>query len=126
MTEKGFTLVEVIVALTVIAIGILGISVIFPLASRDVSKSGMSTKALELAQEKIEELHSRAYNSAQLMPAVTHADSLNPINDAYNRTWYVVENQPMAGCKTVEMTVAWVQNSDRTITLSTVIASAGR
>jgi len=126
MSEKGFTLVEVVVALTVIAIGVLGISVIFPLSGHDVSKSGMSTKALELCQEKIEELHHSAYDAAALTPAVTHVDSLNPIIEAFNRSWYVTQDQPVSGCKTIEVTVEWVQDSERFITLSTVMSSAGR
>lgn len=126
MAEKGFTLVEVVVALTVVAIGILGISVIFPLAGHDVSKSGMSTKALELCQEKIEELHHHAYNSVDLTPAVTHVDTLNPIINAFDRSWYVLEDQPVTGCKTIQVTVEWVQDAERFITLSTVISSAGR
>lgn len=126
MAEKGFTLVEVVVALTVVAIGVLGISVIFPLSGHDVSKSGMSTKALELCQEKIEELHHCAYDDPDLTPAVTHVDSLNPIISAFERSWYVQDNQPISGCKTIEVTVEWLQDSRRFITLSTVISSAGR
>jgi prepilin-type N-terminal cleavage/methylation domain-containing protein len=126
MAEKGFTLVEVVVALTVVAIGILGISAVFPLAGRDLSKSGVSTKALELCQEKIEELHHNAYDAPALTPAVTHVDSLNPIIDAFERSWYVLEDQPVSGCKTIQVTVEWVQDSNRFITLSTVISSAGR
>jgi prepilin-type N-terminal cleavage/methylation domain-containing protein len=126
MAEKGFSLVEVVVALTVLAIGVLGISVIFPLSGHDVSKSGMSTKALELCQEKIEELHQSAYDAPDLVPAVAHEDTLNPILNAFERSWYVADNQPVAGCKTIEVTVAWLQDSERFITLSTVISSAGR
>lgn len=126
MTEKGFTLVEVVVALTVVAVGVLGISVIFPLSGSDVSKSGMSTKALELCQEKIEELHHCAYDASALTPAVTHVDSLNPISEAFERYWYVQADQPISGCKTIQVTVEWVQDSERFITLSTVISSAGR
>ncbi len=126
MAEKGFTLVEVVVALTILAIGVLGISVIFPLSGSDVCKSGMSTKALELCQEKIEELHHCAYDAPALVPAVTHVDSLNPIAGAYERSWYVTEDQPVAGCKAIEVTVGWTQDSERLVTLSTVVSSAGR
>jgi type IV pilus assembly protein PilV len=124
--ESGFTLVEVIVALMVIAIGILGLATVFPLATEDVGKSGLRTKATELCQEKLEDLHALAYDAPDLDAGAVHADSLNPIDDVYQRTWEVFEDQPINGCKLIEVSVEWESYSEGSIQLSTVIASAGR
>ena len=124
--EKGFTLVEVVVALTVIAIGIMGLSIVFPLATRDVGKSGVATRGLELCQEKLEDLHMLGYTSVYLEAGYAHADSLNPIDSVYVRTWEAFDDQPMTGCKRVEVTVSWPSYSEGSVTLWTVLASAGR
>ena len=124
--EHGFTLVEVIVAMTVVAIGVVGLSAVFPLATRDVAKSGGLTKAMELCQDKLEALHLSAYDSTDLAPGYVHADSLNPIDGVYTRTWQTHDNDPIAGCKLIEVTVAWESVADAEVSLSTVIARAGR
>jgi type IV pilus assembly protein PilV len=124
--EEGFTLVEVIVAITIVAIGIVGLAAVFPLATRDVAKSGGLTKAMELCQAKIEALHMLAYDSPDLAPGYAHADSLNPIDNVYVRTWETYDDNPIGGCKLIEVTVSWEAVAGAEVKLSTVIASAGR
>jgi type IV pilus assembly protein PilV len=124
--QQGFTLVEVVVALTVVAIGIMGLSIVFPTASRDVGKSGVRTKALQLAQEKMEYIHSLAYDDADLDGTYEHNDSVNPIDNVYYRTWTVYEDDPIAGCKRVVVEVTWDTYTQGTVSIWAVIASAGR
>jgi type IV pilus assembly protein PilV len=125
-SEQGFTLIEVVVALTVLAIGIVGLSVVFPLAMRDVSKSGSTTKAVQLCQQKMEEFQMLAYDTADLEQGYTHDDDANPIDGAYERTWEVTDDEPITGCKLIEVTVSWQARRQESISLSTVIAQAGR
>ena len=54
--EKGFSLLELIIAIGVLAIGLVGILQIFPVGLRASYRSGMMTKAAFLAQNKMEEL----------------------------------------------------------------------
>jgi len=124
--EQGFTLIEVVVALTVLAIGIVGLSVVFPLAMRDVSKSGSVTKAVQLCQQKLEEFQMLAYDSADLDQGYIHDDDVNPIDGVYDRTWEVTDDQPITGCKLIEVTVSWQARRQESVSLSTVIAQAGR
>ncbi|MFH1313142.1 MAG: type II secretion system protein [Candidatus Eisenbacteria bacterium] len=124
--ENGFTLVEVIVALIVIAIGIVGLSIVFPSATRDVGKSGIMSKAVELCQEKIEDCHMMAYDAAELAPGYTHADTLNPIDGTYTRTWETYADVPIAGCKRIEVRVTWDTYDQDSLKLWTIIARAGR
>jgi len=125
-SEQGFTLIEVVVALSVLAIGIVGLSVVFPLAMRDVSKSGATTKAVQLCQQKLEEFQMMAYAAPDLDQGFTHDDDANPIDGVYERTWEVTDDQPMTGCKLVEVTVSWQARREESVMISTVIAQAGR
>ena len=124
--QSGFTLVEVIVALIVIAVGIIGLAIVFPLATRDVGKAGVMSKALELCQEKIEDVHMMAYDAADLDPGHTHADTLNPIDGVYTRTWETYGDVPMLGCKRVIVKVTWNTYDQDSVKISTIIAGAGR
>jgi len=56
MRNKGFSLLELIIAIGVLAIGLVGVLQIFPVGLRTSYRSGMLTKAAFLAQNKIEEL----------------------------------------------------------------------
>jgi len=125
-SELGFTIIEAVVALTVIAIGILGLAVVFPLSMEDVGSSGSATKAIELCKQKIEDFHMSAYDSPELEAGYTHADSLNPIDGVYIRTWDVTDDVPIQGCKFITVTVTSQVEEDLKIETSTVIASAGR
>lgn len=124
--QSGFTLVEVIVALIVIAVGIIGLAIVFPLATRDVGKAGVMSKALELCQEKIEDVHMMAYDAPDLDPGHTHADTLNPIDGVYTRTWETYGDVPMLGCKRVIVKVTWNTYDQDSVKISTIIAGAGR
>ncbi len=125
-SEQGFTLIEVMVALAILTIGIVGISAVFPMAMRDVGKSGSVTKAVELCQEKLEEFHTLTYDAPELDAGYTHADSLNPIGGVYDRTWEVQADEPITGCKLIEVTVSWQARQTQNVQISTVLASAGR
>ncbi len=123
--QKGFTLIEVVVALVIVAVGILGLSIVFPLSTRDVGKSGYATVALELCQEQIEKFHNLAYDDSTLT-AGSHYDEQNPIYGVYLRSWYVEDDQPIPGCKLIQVNVAWQEHAGGDVTLTTVLASAGR
>lgn len=57
MYKRGFSLLELIIAIGVLAIGLVGILQIFPVGLRATYRSGMITKATFLAQNKMEEVN---------------------------------------------------------------------
>ena len=60
--KDGFTLIEILIAISILAIGIVGALQAFPLGGH-IAKSGqMSSIATWLGQEKIEEIASKTYN----------------------------------------------------------------
>ena len=54
--ERGATLLELMVALTVLAVGVLAVAQLFPAGSRSQVRDRLRTEASQLAREKIEQL----------------------------------------------------------------------
>ena len=64
--EQGFTLIEILIAITVFAIGILAVGKMQITAIQGNSRANQLTEAVTLAQSKIEELISLNYNDPLL------------------------------------------------------------
>jgi prepilin-type N-terminal cleavage/methylation domain-containing protein len=100
---RGFTLVEVMVAMTVLAVGLLFISGMVPTAYTNISMSGVDTRGLGFAQERLDQLRVEAWTSAALT-AGSHADTAPATG--YTRSYAVEDNTPTNGVKRITMTVA--------------------
>ena len=61
--QNGFTLIEVMTAMAIFAIGILGVAKMQIIAIEGNSNAGELTKASTIAQDKIEDLMSLDYNN---------------------------------------------------------------
>ena len=96
----GFSLVEVLFALTFLAVGILAVASMIPAGTRGVTQSRVLTSGLMAAQVKLEELKGTAYLS--LTPG-TFTDTTS----VFTRTWTVTDSVPMAGCKKIDVTSRW-------------------
>ncbi|MBI5588512.1 MAG: prepilin-type N-terminal cleavage/methylation domain-containing protein [Deltaproteobacteria bacterium] len=64
-TDKGFTLVEVLIALTILSIGILGIAGLAGTAIKSSSYARSLTQATNFGQERLEALMGVEYNNIQ-------------------------------------------------------------
>jgi type IV pilus modification protein PilV len=61
MNKKGFTLLEVVVSMVVVAIGLLGIAAMMVTSVRANASAARLMEATNLAQDKIEELRNTPY-----------------------------------------------------------------
>jgi type IV pilus modification protein PilV len=110
--ESGFTLLEVMIALAILAVGLLAIATAQLYAMHRTGRSRHQTQALHLAQQQMEVFHSTPVAS---LPASGN-DPTNPIdpdvNDGdvttFTRSWVVQPNTPLAGITTITVTVSWV------------------
>lgn len=68
MRKDGFSLLELIIAIGVLAIGLVGVLQIFPVGLRASQRSGMVTKAAFLAQNKIEEVKMAGFDAITALP----------------------------------------------------------
>jgi prepilin-type N-terminal cleavage/methylation domain-containing protein len=102
---RGFTLIEVMVALIIFAIGLLALALCVPMATKRVVKAGSQTRASSLASEAAEELLTIPYGDGDLT-AGTHDDTANPHESVYYVRWVVEDNVPSPNCKRVTVKVA--------------------
>ena len=110
-TNKGFTLVEVLVAMAVFSVALLQLGSMQIAASQVSSAAGRLTRATALAQDKIEQLQALPYNDATLddstpVGQTTPHTEPNP-PQGYTITWNVDADTPVAGVKTINLNIAW-------------------
>jgi type IV pilus modification protein PilV len=67
--KRGFTLIEVLVALSILAVGMIGISGLAGTAWRALHKSQATTQAINLAQDRIEALQSVDFDNLEVTDA---------------------------------------------------------
>jgi prepilin-type N-terminal cleavage/methylation domain-containing protein len=102
----GFTLLEVVIALFLFLVTVVGLASVTVSVIRGNDLSQQLKGATNLAQDKIEDLKRKGYDHAE-MEQDTHQDTGNPISAIYNRTWTVKEDTPIEGVKTVTVKVEW-------------------
>ena len=68
MNKKGFSLLELIIAIAVLAVGLVGVLQIFPIGLRASQRAGMMTKASFLAQNKIEDVKLAGFDAITELP----------------------------------------------------------
>jgi prepilin-type N-terminal cleavage/methylation domain-containing protein len=120
--DSGFTLVEIIVGLTVLGILMLGFLSVFPLGTRTMQKSEMLSCATGLAQDELERLKTLPTTHADLA-AGNHAHPANPLQGVYTLTWTVADNAPMTDMKTVDVAINYTDSgTPRTVQFRTYLA----
>lgn len=112
MPKPGYSLIEVLVAMALFAIAVLGLSAGVALVVRSSLLSDNLTRATILAQDKLEELAARYTSLAG------GSDTPQP---GFTRDWSVTPNDPEAGVARVEVTVSWESGEPQTISLETVL-----
>lgn len=119
--EKGFTLIEILIAITVFAIGILAVGEMQIMAIKGNYFANDLTKATTLAQDKIEELISLFYADSLLDDtnangkagldntdtAADHNDPNNPVDGRYNIFWNIARNCPISNTKEIRVIIRW-------------------
>lgn len=107
--QRGFTLLELLIALVILAIGLLGLAGLHVSAMHgNVSGFKIST-ASAVAQQRIEELKALDPSDAALS-AGDHVDgSVTVQGVTYNRSYAIQDNMPITGTSTITLTVTWTE-----------------
>jgi prepilin-type N-terminal cleavage/methylation domain-containing protein len=121
-STRGFSLIELTIAISFFGILMLGFLMTFPLGYRTVQKSEKLTIATSYAQDELERLKTLTFNDPDLAPG-THFDANNPLDGVYDRVWTVTQDTPIPGMTTIEMDITYTDNGiPRNIEVTTYLS----
>jgi type IV pilus modification protein PilV len=96
--QRGFSLIEILIAITVFAIGILAVGKMQITAIKGNSFANDLTEATTLAQDRMEKLIGLPY---------TDIEDTNATNGRYNISWNITTDHPIDNTKTIRVNVGW-------------------
>lgn len=120
-SQRGASLVEIMVALVIFGVGITMAIRNLPEGNAKTTRSRNMSIAVNLAQEKMEDLLALPFGDADLS-AGTHTDPDNPLRGHFTRSWTVVTDNPVVDMKSISVSVTFpTASADSIRTLSTYI-----
>ncbi|MBW2644112.1 MAG: prepilin-type N-terminal cleavage/methylation domain-containing protein [Deltaproteobacteria bacterium] len=101
--DEGFTLIEVLIAISIFAIGMLAVATMQISAIKVNSNAGKITTRITWAQDKLEKLMALPYTDSQLQAAGSPFQETT--SDGYIVSWTVTDNTPITNTKLITVTV---------------------
>lgn len=122
-TAAGFTLIEVLMALAIFAIGFLAIASLQATYIGDNAAARQQTDATAMAVQVIEQLRALPFDHDEMDPAANpHQPPAGSIS-GYDVRWVITDNTPVNNTKTVTITVSPHNRvSGRPVRMRTIIA----
>ena len=120
--REGFSVVELMVALAVLGIGIIGLANLFPLGSSNQMRDRLRTSATDLAQQKMEQLRMLAWSASDLTDGTHPTSSGETLSlqdeGTFSRRWVVTTQAgTFADMKLVTVYVSWSYMRPDTVNL---------
>jgi len=117
----GFTLIEVLVAMIILTVGLLGTAALIAGIIRGNKVSNRISTATTCAQDKMEDIKRLGYSGTPTSDTTT-TESYNSITNysLYKRVIFTDVNNP-TGMKTVTVTIYW-DSDNSSIELKTILA----
>ena len=117
MNKQGFTLIEVLIGLVILAIGLLAIAGMQITAVKGNFFSHYLTQASYVGQDRLEFLDNLPINSAELQAGSHNDGTATVAGIVFNRTYTVNVNGDL---RTIIYTVSWNDGVARNISFSTI------
>ena len=115
--QNGFTLIEVVAGLIILAIGLLGIATMQITSTKGGYFSSNVTQATIFAQDKLEYLRNLSYNDSHLSNGLHNEGTIS--GTLFSRMVNVVEDAGNS-MKTITVTIQWTDRGNHSISFSTI------
>lgn len=115
MNERGFTLIEVLVASVLVVVALLGAATMTLTASSQVSRGAQETLAVSMGEQRLEFLKNQDYAAANLAAGTT-TETLTGDFLGYTRTTTITNDVPQAGVKRIVVVTTTPAGMSCTIT----------
>jgi prepilin-type N-terminal cleavage/methylation domain-containing protein len=126
--EAGLSLVELMVALLLLGIALMGLAAAFAPGRMAIQQGDQSTTATFLARRVLEDMRNRAYDqdtdelvNGSTFPATTAYGGITNYPQ-YRRTISFTNDSPMVGTKTATVVITYRNSSgvEQSVTLTTI------
>jgi hypothetical protein len=120
-SQQGLSLLEIVIAMAVVFLALLGFAGFSVVAHTGMSASEKMTRAVTLAQEKMEDVKREGVPSGLTRPlSITESYGLIPGALHHQRILTIIPHDPMSGLHTVTVNVQW-DNGAHTTSLKTFL-----
>jgi type IV pilus assembly protein PilV len=116
--NQGFTLIEVLIAMAIFAVGFLALASLQIRSISQNASSRMATDATTMAVESMERLISLPYNHAELDQG--NNPHSTPTTEGYTIEWNIQDDVPVPATKTIVINVTGANPYAKPITISFV------
>ena len=106
-TQKGFTLVEVLIASAILAIGLLAVSTMIARSTIQDSRAYYLAKASMLVEEFLEQENNKQYVKAEFLAINSTSNSTTIDGIVYTLNCVVTNATPENFCKQMNCQVLW-------------------
>ena len=126
--QRGFSLIEVLIALTIMAVGVMGLIKVQSFMEVKAENALKTLDALYLAEEKLEEFRTRAQSAAggtiAYSSIVSQTESVSMAASTVTREVTVIGDSPVSGAKKITVSVSWKDRMEQSqvVSLETVIS----
>ncbi len=117
----GFTLVEILIAITIFCLAVLGLAIGTVSVIRSNQTSHLRASAVNLAQARLEELRamtSTAFSTLSCPSSTPCSDNATASGVTFTRQWWITNNSPVAGVNRIDVTVNWTDYASQTLTFT--------
>ena len=124
----GFTLVEILISITIFSFAVLGLAIGTVSLTRTNADSHLRASAINVAQARLEELKAMSPAALTALVAACTSISSTGCNDTfsasgitYDRRWWFAANSPIAGVNRIDVKVDWTDHGSRTLTFTAAV-----
>ena len=120
LNNKGFSLIELLVALTILAVGLLAMAGLQTTAIKGNAHGNTISQATSWAEDRIEDIRNSDYVDINYVsfPKIQ-------TQSIYTRETEIIIDDPMSDLKRITVTVSWVANGPHQVVLRTIVANGG-